>query len=140
MRLLKKVFKKSPKVEIITDLDAILTRTVGFRFNGRIYQIKPLTLEQFALATNALAGIDLLRRETHIDSDQLIDAYANLFEVVCPEIGRKDIQEMGVQRVAALYQLVVEIIVGKAEIEAQKKSTLKPTDQWSQSQNPPGAA
>lgn len=111
------------KTEVVTDLDAILSRTVGVRFSGRVYRIPPLSFEDFLKATNALAGLDLLAKEKVVSIEQIRQAYVSLFEICCPEILKSEkFSELTNQQMAALYKTILDQLVGKAEMESQKKS------------------
>lgn len=121
-------FKKKPKeqTEVICDLDAILSKTVAFKYNGKIYEIPPLTFQEFIRATNALAEIDILRKKEGLDEAQVLSAYDKIFSIVCPSFDRVILNTMGNQQIAALFNLVIEVIMGKATLEVEKKNTATP--------------
>ncbi len=111
------------EVEVVTDLDAILTREVAFRFQGRTYLIPPMPVSQFLQATGALAKCDLLRKKEEVSKDELLDAYHAVFQAVVKGGVKRDVLEkMSVQQIAALYNLVLEQIMGKAFLDGEKKS------------------
>lgn len=111
------------KTEVVTDLDAILGRTVGVRFNGRVYRIPPLSFQEFLMATNALAELEALGKERVVSIEQIRQAYIALFQVCCPEIvNDKKFSELTNQQFAALYKTIFEQLMGKPELDAQKKS------------------
>lgn len=117
---------KRENVEVVTDLDAVLVRTVSFRYQGKSHEIKPLSFENFLHVTNALAEIDLLRQKEVLTEDELINAYAKIFGLVCPSIKRKHVENMSQTQVAALFNLVLSHIMGKPKFEEEKKSTVTP--------------
>lgn len=109
--------------EIVTDLDAILGRTVGVRFNGNIHRISPLSFEEFLLACNALAELDRLKTEKVVSVEEVRGAYSDLFGICCPSILKDSaFDKLTNQQIAILYNMVLEQIMGKAELEYQKKS------------------
>lgn len=111
------------KTEVVTDLDAILGRTVGVRFHGRVYRIPPLSFEEFLIATNALAELEKLGKERIVSIEQVRQAYVGLFQICCPEIVKdKNFSELTNQQFAALYKTIFEQLMGKPELDAQKKS------------------
>lgn len=112
--------------EVVADLDALLVKSVWFTFGGRAHKIPPLSNADFLKAMNALAELDLLRHQKRVKSiDELEAAYLGVFSVVCPTITKEDVKEMSQQQVAALMLLVQETIMGKAQVDAEKKSPLK---------------
>jgi hypothetical protein len=117
-------------IEVITDLDAILTRTIAFQLNGKMYKVPPLTVERFTMAVNGLAMIDQLRlrdsEEKKISEKELLDAYEVVFSSVCPSIKRRDIEAMSQQQVAALFNTILAQIMGQKRFDSEKKSTPKP--------------
>lgn len=117
-------FRFTEEFVVVTNLDAIKTRTIGFRFNGKIHKIKPLSIEKYAEATAAMAAIgELIMSKKRIKSEaQLLDAYQAIFSVICPSVTRDDLENMSVQQIGALYNTVLEHIMGRDQFEAQKKS------------------
>jgi len=113
-------------VRLVCDLDAILTETVGFKFDGVIYEIPPISLEKFILAVQGLAVLDNLKQKKELNGPELLDAYESLFRLVCPKLTRKIIQDMGHQRIGALLNLIIEVIMGKATLTLEKKNPLEP--------------
>lgn len=117
-------FRFADDFVVVTNLDAIKTRTVGFRFNGKVHKIRPLSIEKYAEATAAMAAIgELVMSKKRIKSEaQLMDAYEAIFSVICPTVKRADLEDMSVQQIGALYNTVLEHIMGRDQFEAQKKS------------------
>jgi hypothetical protein len=115
------VFSPKGEVRVISDLDAIISETVGFRFEGKVYEIPPLTLETFIIAVQHLAVLDGLKNKEKVTPEELLSAYTNLFSLVCPKVTRATVETMGHQRIAALLGLIIEVIMGKATLDAEKK-------------------
>lgn len=109
---------------VVTNLDAIKNRTIAFRYNGKVHKIKPLSVEKYVEAAAAMAAIaELIENKKKVKSEaQLLDAYHAIFSVMCPTVSRSDLNEMSVQQIGALYNTVLEQIMGRENFEAQKKS------------------
>lgn len=114
--------RTAPDIQVISDLDSILSRTVGFKYEGKIFEIPPLSLEMFLLAVQGLATLDHLKTKEDVGIDELKAAYLKLFGVVCPRVTMKIVESMGHQQIAALLNLVIEVIMGKATLDLEKKS------------------
>lgn len=117
-------FRPFEELVVVTNLDAIKSRTIGFRFNGKIHRINPLSVDKYVEATFAMAGIaDMIASKKRLKSEsQLLDAYEAIFSILCPSVKRADLNEMSVQQIGALYNTVLEQIMGREQFEAQKKS------------------
>lgn len=117
-------FRPFDELVVVTNLDAIKSRTIGFRFNGKIHKIKPLPVDKYIEATFAMAGIaDIVANKKKLKSEsQLLDAYEGIFSILCPSVTRADLNNMSVQQIGALYNTVLEQIMGRDQFEAQKKS------------------
>lgn len=128
--VLKKWFKRNEETEVFADLDSLVTTRVPFRFNGKAHYIKPLSVVEFAEAVNALAAIDLAIKKETLSNDEVMNAYEGIFKVVIEgqTIRRKEIESMNASQVAALYNLVLECIMGKAQVQLEKKNSSKPTE------------
>lgn len=127
MASLKSIFsarKTEKNLEVLSDLDELISRSVGFRFQGKLYEIKPLDLEEFFIVSNSLAKLDDLRTKKIKDEVTLLNAYQELFDgIVTPHL---DVKKMRYYQVAALFNLILECIMGKAQVDYEKK-TLKST-------------
>lgn len=127
----KSKFVKVSDLEVVSDLDSIVSKSVGFRFEGRIHEIKPLSVQEFIYAANALAACDDLlarsKKGERMTEDMLLDAYAGVFAVMTESIDRDCVARMTIAQVGALYSLVLECVMGKAVFHAEKKSTNEPT-------------
>lgn len=111
------------QTDVVTDLDAIIGRTVGVRFHGRVHRIPPLSFEAFLSAVNALAELELLGKKKVVSIEEVRQGYIRLFQICCPSIVKdSDFSELNNQQMAALYKTVFEQIMGKPEMDAQKKS------------------
>lgn len=108
--------------EVVSDLDALVSKPVGFRLHGRTHKIPPLKNLDFMRAVNAFAGVDLLRAKDQITDIELLEAYERVFAIMCPTVTRKQLEEMEQSQVAALFNLCCETVMGKAQVRAEKKT------------------
>lgn len=117
-------FRFTDEFVVVTNLDAIKGRTIGFRFNGKIHKIKPLPVEKYIEATAAMAAIgELIANKKRVRTEaELLDAYDAIFSVMCPSVSRADLEDMSVQQIGALYNTILQHVMGAEQFEAQKKS------------------
>lgn len=131
-----------PEAQVVSDLDAMVAHPVAFRLHGKVHYIKPISVKEFYAFTNALAGISALESEQKLTSAQVIDLYERLIASVCDSISRREIEMMTQAQCAALLQLIVECVTGKAQTEpgeasGEKKNSLgipalafQPPNRW----------
>lgn len=110
----KREKEHSESSRVVVDLDRILVEAVSFQFDGRVYEIKPLTTAEFLKVSQRLAVMDSLRVKKQITDQELIDAYAAFFNSMCHAITKKTVAKMTPQQAAALFQLMVDCVTGKA--------------------------
>lgn len=112
--------RREPKrAMVVADLDKILTTTIAFNLHGKIRKIKPFTTEMFFKYTRDLGELMSVTQEK-TTPQELIDKYFNLFADIVDPIERKDIEDCTQQQIAALFDLVVNSVTGKAHQEDGK--------------------
>lgn len=101
----------------VQDLDAIIAEPVSFRFKGKIHTMKPFSLAEFLKFTNAQSALmSLLKDEgAIITTKDLADRYHKVISSVCPSITVDDILSMEQVQVAALYQLIIDMVTGQVD-------------------------
>lgn len=107
--------KAKEQVNVVSDLDAMIADPVPFRFGGRVHNIKPISVMEFYKYTNALAALMGLKDKQDATSEDMLDAYYNLFNSVCDSITHKDLASMSTAQIAALFKLTVDAISGAAQ-------------------------
>lgn len=116
---------KAKNVDPVTDLDAIISEPVPFRFKGKTHFLKPVTVAEFLKFANAnpklLNGIT----EPDLTAQILAERYFDVISSVCDTITLKDIQSMEQAQVAALYQLVLDMVTGQVDMGDGKKKRKK---------------
>ena len=112
--------------EPVTDLDAIVAEPVPFRFKGKIHFLKPFSLEEFLKFTNAQTRLtNSLSSTEQISPKELAEKYHSVISSVCDTITVQDILSMEQAQVAALYQLVIDLVTGQVDIGDGKKKRKK---------------
>lgn len=112
--------------KVLVDLDRLVSESVGFRLNGKVHTIKPMTTETFFKVANELAKLSVLRSETEVDQKAVIGGYISLFESVCDTISKKDVYQMSQPQIAALFQQILNCITGTAYRDDEEKKTPLP--------------
>ena len=98
----------------VADLDAIVNDPVYFRYKGKIHTLKPMSLEQFLRFSNAQSRLmDGLKDDVKLTAKELAERYLSVISSVCDTILLDDILEMEQVQVAALYQLVIDLVTGQ---------------------------
>jgi len=112
--------------EIVTDLDALIVKTVSIQWQGRAHVLKPISTAEFLRVTEALAQMDKLRqREGGFKLDELVDVYTDVIGSVCDTIDRREILKMSQAQVAALLQTVIDHVAGRVNA-TEKKTPVTP--------------
>lgn len=124
--------KQEITATIVSDLDALVAEPIAFKLHGRIFTINPISTLELLKFTNAFTKIQAIQgKADSITVSELVDAYLGVISSVCPEIERSDIENMTQPQIAALFQLVMDSVVGKAHAqpgieEDSKKKPLSP--------------
>lgn len=110
----------------VSDLDAIVAAPVSFRFKGKVHTLKPFSLAEFLLFTNAQAHLmQLIKDETGVTTQELASRYHKVISSVCSSITIDDILSMEQVQVAALYQLVIDMVTGQVDQGDGKKKRMR---------------
>lgn len=126
MRIWPARSNKSKATEPIADLDAIIAQSVAFKYKGKIHTLKPMTLEEFLKFTNAQSALlTLLKDDQQLTPKALAESYLGVISSVCDTITLDDIMDMEQAQVAALYQLVIDLVTGQVDTGEGKKKRQK---------------
>lgn len=130
--------------EPVTDLDAIIAEPVSFRYQGKVHKLNPMRLDEFLRFTNAQARLmEYLQVEGKtLTPRQLAEQYHEVIGSVCSTLSVDDIMGMEQVQVAALYQLVIDLVTGQVKTpnDPQKKSRQKiPLYEYAQQSSSPSA-
>lgn len=109
--------------EPVIDLDSITGEPVPFRFNGKIHKLKPISTATFFAYVNAEAAmmVRLKDKEKQLSVDEFCQMYYDVIASVCDTISLKDVRNMEQAKLAALYQLVIDLVTGHANTGDGKK-------------------
>jgi len=108
----------------IVDLDAIIAEPVYFKWNGKIHEIKPITVKEFLKYANANSKLlSSLQSDDKQPWETLASQYHSVIASVCDTISIDDVLKMEQPQVAALYQLIVDRITGTVDLGNGKKKT-----------------
>lgn len=123
------VFKKKgvgPQTDakLLADIDAILNQPVSFKLRGKIYVIRPLTVEQFLECSKVIEQLAALDKKTDLTPEYVIGLYDLLLKSVGVKISKKELELLTSQQLVGIFNLVAETITGKAFVE---KKTLTKT-------------
>lgn len=119
--------KAQKEIEPVTDLDAIVSEPVPFKFKNKIHYLKPMALDEFLKFTNAQAKLmDTIKNtENKLTGETLALKYHAVISSVCDTITIEDINDMEQAQVAALYQLVIDLVTGQVNYGDGKKKRQK---------------
>ena len=109
------------------DLDALISESVRFKFQGQSHEIKPVSIEVFMRFSNAWYELQQLIKNDQIDEKSAMDVSVGLIQSVCDSLPEEKIRnEMSVAQIGALVQLIVETVTGHdTDEETIKKKVLK---------------
>ena len=106
-----------PTAVIVSDLDALIAEPIAFRLQGEVHEIKPVSTVELLKFTNAFARLQALNESSGtLSVADLVDAYTQVISSVCPTITRAHVEGMTQSQIAALFQLVIESVMGKAHV------------------------
>lgn len=116
---------KESEPEIVSDLDALESKPVYFRFRGKVRQLKPLSVQGFYKFSGAYLG---LMEKKDIPAEDVFKRFVDIVQAVCPDISAAELATLTSAQSIALFNLITESVTGKAFAETEKK---KVTDQAS---------
>lgn len=100
------------------DLDKIQAESVTFRLHGKLYEIAPLSAEQFFIWAAAYQDFLALKDKGEIKTEDLSEAYFRIFNAVCPTMTREDVLNCSQQQAAVLFGVIMDAVTGKEPPEA----------------------
>ncbi len=111
---------------VVADLDAIIAEPVPFKFRGKMHKLKPFSLAEYLKFVNAKMSLEQSMSSTDpLTAEQLATAYHAVIASVCDTITVKDIMSMEQVQVAALYQLVIDMVTGQVDVGDGKKKRMR---------------
>ena len=120
-----------PDVKIVCDFDSVLSQRVGFKFQGRVYQMEPVTVENYMKVT--LAYRDLLdmaqgrAQGVAMKQDEIYLRYFELIHPLVPEFSYETLKQLPFTALNQLINLVIKNLSGDNSYlnkqEVEKKNT-----------------
>lgn len=116
--------KKQP-IKDFHDIDALISQPVAFKILGVTHVLNPPSTLDFYKFIKALGELYTLEQNSKT-ADEIVDLYYRIISPIVPTISKSIVQKMTIQQANAVFNFVVETVVGKKssidEIDAQKKS------------------
>ena len=111
-------------VKIISDLDSLISRRIGVKFQGKVLEIEPVDTQSFIRIAQASFEFHKLLHDKEMNNvevtqDQIYRAYYKFISILCPSISMDEIKSMKVQQLSALMQTIVAHISGKTAKDMQ---------------------
>jgi len=112
---------------VVIDLDSLVLEPFSFKLNGVVHQIKPISTEQFFKITNYLARLNNFQKEIKetgkIEQADILLTYNQLFVEACDTLTAEDITGMEIPQRAALLELIIDVVKGRAHVDYEKKNS-----------------
>lgn len=123
--MFKKFMPARGDFEVIADIDAVISKPIGFTLHGKDHRINPITTELFLIWSNALANLWNLKSKENVKEGETLDAYYTVINSLCPSITLEDIKKCEPSQVAAIYGIILDHATGRIRSEDEKKKTLQ---------------
>lgn len=119
---------------LVVDLDDLIAKSVGFKFRGKQYKVKPVSTEKFMELSEKLADagrlVTLAQAGEQIAEAQVYKAYQEFISVLVPNFTVDIFTEMELPQVHALLNLIIKHATGQPmnldQILEKKKINLTP--------------
>lgn len=121
--MLSKLKKTEPKVDLVTDLDDLISKSYAIKFKGKMHLIKPLSVQEYYSLAKALARLAQIENLEQIDATELVNAYYDLFSSVCETITLKDVEAMEQPQIAAFLATILDRFAPKESQDEKKNIT-----------------
>jgi hypothetical protein len=111
-----------PDVKVVSNLDAMVSAPVGVQIHGKIVQIRPMSVRNFAVVSQKLAEMISMKDNPNLTDDDAKKFYKSLFLDVVDNLTIEDIERMETPQILALYQIILDCYAGRAQIDVEKKN------------------
>ena len=115
--------KKGPEIKGLQDLDAMLNESIAIKFQGKTHIIKSPTNEAFYRFSKSMLRLQNLKEES-ISSEEFIQIYSDIIIPIVPTMTKKDIGKLNVVQANTLFNLIVELVLGKKINSSDQKKSL----------------
>lgn len=125
---LKPAQKQDEKVSLISDLDALVSEKVGFKLNGVVHVLNPVTAEQMMVME--LARIKLVHMLNEridglaLSGDDVYERYFEFISPIVPSLSYPELRTMTVAQLNNVLNLVFRQLSGDPTLyeNSQKKN------------------
>lgn len=102
------------KVTIIADLDDLVSQPVGFKFNGKGYELKPISTENYLIISRAYEKVmNYLKDNESPKIHEMHEMYYEFFSTICPALTLDDVKKMTLTQLTQLIGLLMRHITGQ---------------------------
>lgn len=101
-------------VRVVVDLDRMLGELPGFKYRGKVYQIRAMDTAVWLRLCEELAALNLLMRKEGFNRKEIRDRYYRLLVKAVDGISFEDVDQMTDAQLGAVVQLIVDCITGRA--------------------------
>lgn len=112
---------------LIADLDSIVEEKIMFKLHGKQHFIAPISTIEFFKFAEKLAAFNALRDKENIKGEELVNGYFEVISSVCNSINIDDIEKCTSAQIGALFQLVLDKVMGRLTDEKKKLLTDEPS-------------
>lgn len=107
--------RKEPaeRIEIVADLDRIMSRSVGFVLNGKTRVIRPIVESQFLLYANEMGKLYHMFNDRNIDKEKVKEQVWAVVSNICDNISREEVDNMGAIQLNSLFNVIVKAVNGE---------------------------
>lgn len=126
---------QSEGVKIVSDFDALINEKVGFKFNNKIYVLKPVDLENFMILTLAYQDIVKMVSDRsqgkEMTQDEVYECYFRFIHPLVDEFTYQDLRALPIVLLNNLVNLIMRQLAGDPTLysekdpNTQKKNPLK---------------
>lgn len=112
---------------IIADLDALIDEQISFKLHGKQHFISSVSTITFFKFAEKLAALNSLREKENLTGEELTNAYYDLINSVCDTITVEDVEKCTSAQIGALFQLVLDKVMGRLTDDKKKTLIQDPT-------------
>lgn len=114
--------KKGPEIKAFQNLDEMLDESIAVKFLGKTHIIKSPSNEAFYRFSKSMLRLQNLKEES-ISSEEFIQIYSDIIIPIVPTMTKKDVSKLSVVQANTLFNLIVELVLGKKVVPSGEKKT-----------------
>lgn len=112
-------------VKVISDLDALISQPIGFKYLGKDHIIEPMTTENYIEVCQGLYDMDIVARrkedDPEFEKDAIYAAYFRFIHSVCKTITLEDLKKAKIAQLHALIALIIKHVKGETSPDMIEK-------------------